>query len=105
LCDDSEYDYYLVKATSSSIELREGESDKWGVYYSAGSKVIRGSYFQSKHDTPLTYTLIKRKPALVPSLSVLYLCFDLVIDDGTVILSGDMHQTIPKCVSECDYVR
>jgi hypothetical protein len=29
LCDDSEYDYYLVKATSSSIDLREGESDKW----------------------------------------------------------------------------
>ena len=102
--DDPENDYFLVKAKTSSAVLDKDETDKWGARYTSGTSVIRGSYFQQQ-DNPLCFRLVKRKPALVPSQSVLYMCTSFEITDDIVSLSEDTHQAILKCVSESTYFR
>ena len=74
LChDDPDYEYYLVRAESSSQTLEHDETDPWGTTGSAGTSVIKGKYFKKSPNLPLTNTLLKNYPAIVPALSVIYI--------------------------------
>lgn len=107
LCNDPNSDYYLVRANTSSIHLDTATTDSWGTTYSAGAAVIKGNYFQQSQVNPLQFTLIRNKLALVPSLSVLYICADISLKNAAVHLTlpEDVHMSIMKCVDMCTYTR
>ncbi|CAC5387052.1 unnamed protein product [Mytilus coruscus] len=72
LCDDDEFDYYLLKAQTESFQLQSRETDSWGVSYQPGTNVIKGNY-SMQAENPLHFKMIKRKYGLVPSNSCLYI--------------------------------
>jgi hypothetical protein len=47
LCEDTQYDFYLVKVNSESFTLNHDKTDSWGVRFNSNSNVIEGNYFQS----------------------------------------------------------
>ena len=47
LCEDTQYDFYLVKANSESLTLNHDKTDSWDVRFNSNSNVIEGNY--SKH--------------------------------------------------------
>jgi hypothetical protein len=55
LCEDTQYDFYLVKANSESFTLNHDKTDNWGVRFNSNSNVIEGNYFQSIDGDPLVY--------------------------------------------------
>ncbi|CAG2187336.1 unnamed protein product [Mytilus edulis] len=103
LCDDDDFDYYLLKAQTETYQLTSRETDSWGVSYQPGTKVIKGNYFM-QGENPLHFKMIKRKYRLVPSNSCLYICTDVCVRNGEVKLSEDIHQNILKCVEMSTYV-
>ncbi|CAG2208510.1 unnamed protein product [Mytilus edulis] len=103
LCDDDDFDYYLLKAQTETYQLTSRETDSWGVSYQPGTKVIKGNYFM-QGENPLHFKMIKRKYGLVPSNSCLYICTDVCVRNGEVKLSEDIHQNILKCVEMSTYV-
>ncbi|CAC5383741.1 unnamed protein product [Mytilus coruscus] len=48
LCDDDEFDYYLLKAQTESYQLQSRETDSWGVSYQPGTTVIKGNLFYAR---------------------------------------------------------
>jgi hypothetical protein len=47
------------------------------VEYPSGFQIFRGYYYDNSRKDPLTYKLIQRKPAIVPALSLLFICADV----------------------------
>ncbi|CAC5411409.1 unnamed protein product [Mytilus coruscus] len=98
--DDVNQLYYLVKANKQMTVLRKESTDKWGITYLPGTKVIHGYYFGMVNDNPLEQKLIKRIPA-VPALSVVYVCSELEISgDGTIHIDNSLHRSILRCLDE-----
>ena len=94
--DDNDYPYYLVRASKHPTVLRKTATYKWGVSYHQGTKVIHGYYFDHN---PLKLKLLKRITAIVPALSVIYICSDVDIDDnGVVNLNESLHGRILRCL-------
>lgn len=97
--DDNDYPYYLVRASKHSTVLRKTATDKWGVSYHQGTKVIHSYYFDTIDHNPLKLKLLKRIPAIVPALSVIYICSEVDIDDnGVVNLNESLHGRILRCL-------
>ena len=72
--------------------------------------MIEGNYFQSIDGDPLQFSLIRRKLALIPATSVVFICDNDDIDnsssDGPLVkLFDSTRQTIIDCIKMCDYVR
>ena len=110
LCEDTQYDFYLVKANSESFTLNHDKTDSWGVRFNSNSNVIEGNYFQSIDGDPLKFSLIRRKLALIPTASVVFICDDDDIEtsssDGLLVkLFDSTRQSIIDCIKMCDYVR
>lgn len=91
-----------MKASSKSVVLQKDDMDRWGAAYRRGTQVIRGHYFEKSPETPLKYKLIKRKPAIVPSQSVLYIICESsdILDNDILQISEEVHLTILQAVSE-----
>ena len=107
LCEDKQYDFYLVKANSESLTLNH---DKTDVRFNSNSNVIEGNYFQSIDGDPLKVSLIRRILALMPAVSVVFICDDDGIEncssDGLLVkLFDSIRQSIIDCIKMCDYVR
>ncbi|CAC5361813.1 unnamed protein product [Mytilus coruscus] len=62
--DDVNRPYYLVKANKQMTVLRKESTDKWGITYLPGTKVIHEYYFGMVNDNPLEQKLIKRISAI-----------------------------------------
>jgi hypothetical protein len=101
LCNDPVSDFYLVKANSESYLLNKTETDSWGVSYNKGTNVVKGNYFEQDQKNPFKFSVIKRKVALVPASSVIYILDDAQIENSTLMLDDNMYQTLIKC----DFVR
>ena len=99
--DDANQPYYLLKANKQTTVLRKESTDKWGITYLPGTKVIHGYYFGMLGDNPLEQKLIKRIPAIVPALSVVYICSELELgEDGTIHMDDGLHRSILRCLDE-----
>jgi hypothetical protein len=105
LCNDPVSDFYLVKANSESYLLNKTETDSWGVSYNKGTNVVKGNYFEQDQKNPFKLSVIKRKVALVPTSSVIYILDDAQIEKSTLMLDDNMYQTLLKCAELCDFVR
>ena len=110
LCEDTQYDFFLVNANSESLTLIHDKTDSWGVRFNSNSNVIEGNYFQSIDGDPLKVSLIRCKLALMPAVSVVFICDDDDIEncssDGLVVkLFDSIRQSIIDCIKMCDYVR
>jgi hypothetical protein len=110
LCEDTQYDFYLVKANSESFTLNHDKTDSWSVRFNSNSNVIEGNYFQSIDGDPLKFSLIRRKLALIPAASVVFICDEDDIEnsssDGLLVkLFDSTRQSIIDCIKMCDYVR
>ena len=106
LCEDTQYDFYLVKANSESFTLNHDKTDR----FNSNSNVIEGNYFQSIDGDPLKFSLIRRKLPLIPAASVVFICDDDDIencssDELLVKLFDSTRQSIIDCIKMCDYVR
>ncbi|CAC5371794.1 unnamed protein product [Mytilus coruscus] len=67
-------EFYLLRASSCPEKLRTSEVDDWGVSFRKNTKIIRGQYFKSDlNRSKLSYKLIRRKKAIVPEASVIYI--------------------------------
>jgi hypothetical protein len=55
--------------------------------------IFREYYYDNSRKDPLTYKLIQRKPAIVPALSVLFICAD-VEAKNKVTISEETHLNI-----------
>lgn len=83
---------------------------KQTVRFNSNSNVIEGNYFQSIDGDPLKFSLIRRKLALIPAASVVFICDDDDIEnsssDGLLVkLFDSTRQSIIDCIKMCDYVR
>ena len=82
-----------LKVTSGLETLSTTEKDSWGVEYSSGFQIFRGYYYDNSRKDLLTYKLIQRKPAIVPALSLLFICAD-VEAKNKVTISEETHLNI-----------
>ena len=96
--EDELYPYYVLRASSSVIRLRKPHQDKWGGFFEAGDEVIHGNYFQAKDKTLLNQILIKRNKATVPAHSIVYICSELDLCNGTIHLNDSLHRRILKSI-------
>ncbi|CAC5397365.1 unnamed protein product [Mytilus coruscus] len=73
--DEENAEFYLLRASSCPEKLRTSEVDDWGVSFrKKNTKIIRGQYFKSDlNRSQLSYKLIRRKKAIVPEASVIYI--------------------------------
>ena len=92
--DDPEADFYLIKANNFSQSLRKDVSDSWGAHFSSGTDVIRCNYFNKMGDNNLRYKLLGRRPAIVPSNSLVYICQEVDFVDNEILLPEDVHLRI-----------
>ncbi|CAC5393263.1 unnamed protein product [Mytilus coruscus] len=83
--DDTDCPYYILRASKDPIILRKTATDKWGASYYQGNKVIHGYYFNTIDNNSFKLKLLKRIPAIVPALSVIYICSEVDIDDNGLI--------------------
>jgi hypothetical protein len=65
-----------MKANSESYLLNKTETDSWGVSYNKGTNAVKEKYFEQDQKNPFTFSVIKRKVALVPASSVIYILDD-----------------------------
>jgi hypothetical protein len=110
LCDETQYDFYLVKSNSESFTLNLDKTDSWSVRFNSNSNVIEGNYFQSIDGDPLKVSLIRRTLAIMPAVSAVFICDDDDIEnsssDGLLVkLFDSIRQSIVDCIKMCDYVR
>ena len=99
--DDEDQPYYLVKATKQAVTLRKETTDKWGITFLPGTKVLNGYYFGIVNDNPLEQRLIRRIPAMVPAASVIYICSELELDaDGIIKIDDTLHGRILRCLDD-----
>ena len=73
-------DFYLLEVT---LKCRTLKSDDYNTSYNKGTKVIEGRHFGRSGTSLLQYRLLQRHKALVPALSVVYICAE--ITPGKVI--------------------
>jgi hypothetical protein len=101
LCDDEDYDYYLVRADTSAFVLGKRTTDEWGTTWPQGTPVIRGHYYIKSGNNPLLNTLLCKNYALIPAVSVLY-----IIEGGKnknkLKLNENDHLSILKVLEERD---
>ncbi|CAC5375357.1 unnamed protein product [Mytilus coruscus] len=72
--DEENAEFYSLRASSCPEKLRTSEVDDWGVSLKKNTKIIRGQYFKSDlNGSELSYKLIRRKKAIVPEASVIYI--------------------------------
>jgi hypothetical protein len=110
LCEDTQYDFFLVKANSESLTIIHDKTDSWGFRFNSNSNVIEGNYFQSIDGDPLKVSLIRRTLAIMPAVSAVFICDDDDIEnsssDGLLVkLFDSIRQSIVDCIKMCDYVR
>ena len=91
--EDDNVEYYMLKVTSGLETLSTTEKDNWGVECPSGFQIFRGYYYDNSRKDPLTYKLIQRKPAIVPALSLLFICED-VEAKNKVTISEETHLNI-----------
>ena len=70
-------DYYLLHVTSTCRILTSNCTDEYQTTYKAGTNIIEGKYFQRTGNSVLQYRLLSKHKALVPALSVLYICTEI----------------------------
>jgi hypothetical protein len=83
----------MLKVTSGLETLSTTEKDRWGVEYPSGFQIFRGYYYDNSRKDPIAYKLIQRKPAIVPALSLLFICGD-VEAKNKVTISEETHLNI-----------
>ncbi|MES9883475.1 MAG: hypothetical protein ABW185_21635 [Sedimenticola sp.] len=99
VADDPNAEYYLLKVTKPAYTVRKPTSDAWGASYPKGTSVICGLYYDRKSESQLSYTLIKRKQAIVPANSVLYICSQLTAEVN-ITLNENIHLDILERLHE-----
>ena len=82
--------------------LLTDETDAWGACYAVGTHVIRGLYFDKIDNIGLKYKLIRRKIAIVPTQSILYICSEVVVSNGTFQMSEPTHLDILSVMDEIE---
>ena len=76
--DDSHYDYYLLKVTSSGIiSLKENFEDTYGGSYLKGQTVLLGNFFLRENIIDRTYKVDDKVAGVFPG-TVRYICGPLV---------------------------
>lgn len=98
---DKGKDYYLFKITECSSTLLSREKNDWGAVYTAGSKVVKGQYFESQEtsneDGLLLFKLIERKDSIVYSATITFICKEVKLFDkenDLYTLSIEEHEDI-----------
>lgn len=99
LADDPESEYFLLKVTKPPYTIRKPSNDSWGASYLAGSRVIGGLYYDCVSGSQLSYSLIKRKQAIVPAKSVVYICSELN-SEVNMTVSEELHLDILERLHE-----
>lgn len=84
LCNDPVSGFYPVKANSESHLLNKTETYCWDVSYNKRTNVVKGNYFEQDQKNPFKFSVIKRKVALVPASSVIYILYDAQIEKSTL---------------------
>ena len=92
--DDIEYDYYLIEANNFSQVLRKETADSWGASFCSGTEIIRCHYFNKLNSNSLRYKLLTRRPAIVPSRSLVYICQEVDLLENELVLPEDVHLRI-----------
>ena len=70
-------DYYLLEVTQKCRTLKSDSTDDYNTSYNKGTKVVEGRYFGRSGKSLLQYRLLQRHKALVPALSVVYICTEI----------------------------
>lgn len=77
--DNSCYDHYLLKVTSSgAVSLEHDTIADYGAAYQKGTLVLEGSFFLRDNIIDMTYKLDKKK-AIVHASTVRAICGELVL--------------------------
>ena len=58
-----------------------------------GTEVFRGLYYDCNQTNPLKYKLVTRKTAIIPSVSVGYICSEMNANND-IVLPGSLHLDI-----------
>ena len=91
-----------MQASGCAETLSTDATDYWGAYYTAGTHVVRGLYFDRIDNHGLKYKLIKRKSAIVPAKSILYICSDVIVSNGTFQMCESTHLDVLSVMNEID---
>ncbi|MES9884023.1 MAG: hypothetical protein ABW185_24515 [Sedimenticola sp.] len=97
--DDPQHEYYLLQAIEAPNRLTTETSDKWGNTFSAGVEVVRGYYYETKCSTN-SYRLLSKQLAIVPFLSVRYLCSDVGVSKNNITIGEDLHMNILESIDQ-----
>ena len=96
--DDSEHDYYLMKASHNFEILNRNEQDDWNNIFPKNTPVIRGQYYDKTG--PFNYKIIAKKSALICANSVLGVLADIQATSKLVMPEG-LHEHLVSWVDEC----
>jgi hypothetical protein len=58
-----------------------------------GTEVFRGLYYDCNQTNPLKYKLVTRKTAMVPAVSVVYICSEMNANND-IVLPESLHLDI-----------
>ncbi|VDI72529.1 Hypothetical predicted protein [Mytilus galloprovincialis] len=97
--DDPESEYYLLKVKDCPHVLGVDTTDSWGSILPTGTSVITGLYYDNKTSSPLSYKLVSRKKAIVPTESIIYICSEIDASRN-IQLHEDIHLSILQCLNE-----
>ena len=87
--DDTDYDYYLMKITSTPVTLKRNTKDGWGITHQKGSKIVKGFYFENIQNQPLKFRLVKNIHACAPVLSVKHILISSSDNDNLELSESD----------------
>lgn len=96
--DDTEYDYYLLKATHNYSELQQSEQDDWNNCFGKNTGVVRGQYYDKTG--PGSYKIISTKTALISAHSVLCVLPE-VKAMSKVFIPDHIHASLISWAEEC----
>ncbi|MES9883754.1 MAG: hypothetical protein ABW185_23120 [Sedimenticola sp.] len=97
--DDPQAEYYLLQANREPHRLETDTSDNWGNVFNAGTEVVSGYYYKQQ-GLGHSYTLIPRLTAIVPFLSVRYICSDVGLFKRSINVSENVHLDILESIEQ-----
>ena len=78
--DDPMYDFYLMKVTSDGVEqLSENFTDDYQCHYYRGMEILKGHFYLRDNIHDMTYTLDKKRVAVVFAATARHICSDLAV--------------------------
>lgn len=100
--DDASCDYYLMKVTKPLFISDKNTKDQWGATIPSNTEMFSGLYYGKTDNTLQTYTIIKKRTAIVPAASLLLICAQLD-SKNTITIPENLHMSIIDCakMSRC----